>query len=270
MSRGEESGVLGTRDLTCGIDGCAIVSDVSVDVTVGAMVAIVGENGSGKSTLLRTMAGLIKPVRGIATVQGQVVHALRPRARARQIAFVGQEDLPAEELQVWQAVALGLVPYQLPWDGGGRHEKETVLAALDHLGMRDFAFRRCDHLSGGERRRVILARGLVQRSEVLILDEPTNHLDIRHQLELVSVLRGSGRTIVAAIHDLNLALSFFDHVVVLHNGCVLAQGAPIDVLTPDVVGEAFGVNATVVRDHTHDSRHLALRPGVADPIDQES
>lgn len=253
--------VLATADLSCGLGGREIVSQVSVEVPAGAMVAVVGENGSGKSTLLRTIAGLLKPLRGAVHIEGASVHDLPGRVRARRIAFVGQEDLPAEELQVWQAVALGLVPYQLPWDGGGRHERRTVLAALERLGMVDFADRRCDRLSGGERRRVVLARGLVQRCELLILDEPTNHLDVRHQLELISVLRGSGRTVLAAIHDLNLALAFFDQVIVLHDGGVLAQGRPVEVLTPDVVAQAFGVDATVVRDNATGLQQLALRPG---------
>ena len=153
---------LSTTDLDAGVDEHLVVAGVTLAVEPGCLVAVVGENGSGKSTLLRTVAGLSRPLAGSVTVDGTDLRALTGRARARLLAWVGQEDAPAEELLVWQAVALGLVPHQRPWAGSGAGEREAVGAALAQVGLQALADRRCDHLSGGERRRVMLARGLVQ------------------------------------------------------------------------------------------------------------
>ncbi|GAA1832008.1 ABC transporter ATP-binding protein [Microlunatus capsulatus] len=249
---------LSATDLDPGVDGHLILSGVTLDVAPGSLVAVVGENGSGKSTLLRALAGLTRPLAGTVAVDGTDLRALPGRARARLLAWVGQEDAPAEELLVWQAVALGLVPYQRPWAGSGTGEREAVGAALAQVGLSALADRRCDHLSGGERRRVMLARGLAQRTGLMVLDEPTNHLDVAHQQELVALLRASGRTVVASLHDLDLARNGFDQAVVLHGGRALATGPATEVLVPEVVRPAFGVDASLLPDPATGRRHLVL------------
>ena len=260
---------LAATGLDAGVDGHLVVSGVTLAVEPGSLVAVVGENGSGKSTLLRALAGLTRPLAGTVSVSGTDLRALPGRARARLLAWVGQEDAPAEELLVWQAVALGLVPYQRPWAGSGAGEREAVAAALAQVGLADLADRRCDHLSGGERRRVMLARGLVQRTGLVVLDEPTNHLDVAHQQELVAVLRASGRTVLASLHDLDLARNGFDQAVVLHDGRALATGPAADVLVPDVVRTAFGVPATLLPDPTTGRQHLVLSAPLPRPADRK-
>ncbi|SDS64192.1 iron complex transport system ATP-binding protein [Friedmanniella luteola] len=255
--------------LDAGVDGHLVVAGVSLAVEPGSLVAVVGENGSGKSTLLRALAGLSRPLAGRVAVDGADLHALPGRARARLLAWVGQEDAPAEELLVWQAVALGLVPHQRPWAGPGSGERETVAAALAQVGLQHLADRRCDHLSGGERRRVMLARGLAQRTGLVVLDEPTNHLDVAHQQELVGVLRGSGRTVIASLHDLDLARNGFDQAVVLHDGRALATGRAAEVLVPEVVRTAFGVVPALLRDPATGQEHLVLRPPHLSPADRK-
>ncbi len=251
---------LRATDVDAGVDGHLVVAGVSLVVAPGTLTAVVGENGSGKSTLLRTLAGLTRPLRGSVSVDGTDLQALPGRVRAHRLAWVGQEDTPAEELLVWQAVALGRVPHQRPWAGAASGEHQAVATALAEVGLTHLADRRCDHLSGGERRRVMLARGLAQQTGLVMLDEPTNHLDVAHQQELVGLLRSSGRAVVASLHDLDLARNAFDQAVVLHAGRAVAVGPATEVLVPAVVQTAFGVTATLLSDRTTGREHLVLRP----------
>lgn len=144
-----------------------------------------------------------------------------------------------------------------PWDLGGQDEHEAVTAALEAMAVLDLAGAMCDQLSGGQVRRVVLARVLAQEARILLLDEPTNHLDVHHQLHLLDMLHDTGKTVVANVHDLDLAMARFDRVVVLHGQGVLAEGIPEEVLGPETLRRAFQVNGTVVRD-VGSSPHLII------------
>lgn len=232
--------------LDCSIGPTRILSNVELTLSPGTMTALVGVNGSGKSTLMRVLAGINPPAGGTVLLDDTDLHLMPPRRRSRRLAFVGQEESPPEDLRLAEMVSLGRIPYRPPWAIGGPKERELVMATLDEVGLADLADRRCDQLSGGERRRALLARGLAQGTELLLLDEPTNHLDVRHQLSLCDLIRRTGRTVLASLHDLDLAISYFDQVIVLANGGVLAQGPPVEVLSPEVLAAAFGVNARQV------------------------
>ncbi|MFY0405490.1 ABC transporter ATP-binding protein [Solicola sp. PLA-1-18] len=247
------------RSLACAVGGRTVLHDVDLDVGTGQMVAVVGVNGSGKSTLLRTLSGLLAPVSGRAEIDGRDVHGMSARERAREIAYVAQEEQPPADMRVGELVALGRLPYRPPWSRGA-DDRRLALEALDRVGMADAVDRACADLSGGERRRVSLARGLVQDCDLIVLDEPTNHLDVRHQVELLHQLRATGRTVLTAIHDLGLAASHFDHVVVLHDGGVLTAGPPEVALTARTVQDVFGVRATHLLDE-QGHQHLVVGPG---------
>ncbi|GAY07112.1 ABC transporter (iron.B12.siderophore.hemin), ATP-binding component [Pseudonocardia sp. N23] len=237
--------------VTCAIGQHTVLRDVDIHVAEGETVGVVGPNGSGKSTLLRVLAGIRPAAAGVVELDGVPLGSLSRRARARRIALVAQEeDLPAE-LRVGELVALGLLPRRPPWAGGGRTGHRAVAAALAAVDMAGAADRPLDQLSGGERRRALLARGLVQDTELLILDEPTNHLDVRHRLDLLELVRGLGRTVVMALHDLDLAVRFCDRLVLVHDGS--ARSAAPD---PDVLGAVFGVAATPVRHPVTGETHL--------------
>ncbi|MEO9323975.1 ABC transporter ATP-binding protein [Nocardioides sp. C4-1] len=254
------SAALAVRGLSCAVGGRTVLVDVDLEVARGEMVALVGVNGSGKSTLLRTVAGLLTPVHGSVAVGADDVHTLGARARARLMAFVAQEEHPPADMRVVEYVALGRLPYRTPW-ARGHDDRGAALRALAWVGLDDAADRACADLSGGERRRVSLARGLAQDCDLVVLDEPTNHLDVRHQLDLLALLRASGRTVVTAIHDLALAAAHFDRVVVLHDGVVHASGTPSAALAPDVIDHVFGVPAAYLIDEHHRTRHLTLGTG---------
>ena len=250
--------MLATQDLGCALGKYPILNGVDLEVPEGEMMALVGPNGTGKSTLLRTLAGLLPIPSGRVLVAGRDLVKLSPLERARTLAMVGQQEETPADLRVAEVVALGLLPHRPPWSGGGRKERNAVAEALERVSMTAYANRGFHQLSGGEQRRVLLARGLAQRTELLLLDEPTNHLDIRHQHALLRMVRGLGRTVIAAIHDLDLAATYFDHIVVLNDGGVAADGKPSEVLTPELVGDVFGMAASMVTDPATGEPRLLL------------
>lgn len=250
--------MLATQNLGCALGKYPILNGVDLEVPEGEMMALVGPNGTGKSTLLRTLAGLLPIPSGRVLVAGRDLVKLSPLERARTLAMVGQQEETPADLRVAEVVALGLLPHRPPWSGGGRKERNAVAEALEQVSMTAYANRGFHQLSGGEQHRVLLARGLAQRTELLLLDEPTNHLDIRHQHALLRMVRGLGRTVIAAIHDLDLAATYFDHIVVLNDGGVAADGKPSEVLTPELVGDVFGMAASMVTDPATGEPRLLL------------
>lgn len=251
---------LSAEGVSCAIGRRTVLKDVRLDVSRGETIGIVGPNGSGKSTLLRVLAGIRTPTEGQVLLDGVTLHQLPSRHRARKIALVGQEqDLPAE-LRVGELVALGRVPHQPPWSGPEAGEVHAVRRALHQVDLLDAIDRPVDQLSGGERRRVLIARGLAQEAPLLMLDEPTNHLDVRHQLALLKLIRGLNHTVLIAMHDLNLAASICDRLVVLHEGRARPAAAPSEALCPDAVLDVFGVEAVPVVHPFTGETHLLFSP----------
>ncbi|WZH53481.1 MAG: ABC transporter ATP-binding protein [Nocardioides alkalitolerans] len=265
------------RGVGVSLGGRRILADVDLDVPRGQRLGIVGVNGAGKSTLLRVLAGVLHHDSGTAELAGpdgrlEDLHDVRPRERARRVAYVPQEEVVAAELLVGEMVALGRVPRTRPWARGGRDEREVVLAALDAVGLADRVDSPCDQLSGGERRRAVLARGLAQQCPVMLLDEPTNHLDVAWQLRLLEVLAGQAQTLVATIHDLDLALRYFDVLAVVGwpddegpsaargPATVVEVGPPAEVLASDHVARHFGVGSVQVPHPRLDQTHLLIHP----------
>lgn len=246
------------RDVRCEIAGSVILSGIDLDIGPGSMVALVGVNGSGKSTLLRSLSGLREPAYGTVRIDDRDLYSLPPRTRARTIAYVGQEETPPRDLLLGEMVGMGRIPHRSPWSLGEDIDREITLRALATIELDHAVDRRCDQLSGGERRRAMLARGLAQDSGVLILDEPTNHLDIRHQFQLLDTLRSLGRTVVTAMHDLALAATYFDHVIVLHEGTIVASGTASEALSPETIERVFSVPAQYLIDPDTRRKRLVL------------
>jgi iron complex transport system ATP-binding protein len=247
---------LAAHRLSCAIGRSTILTDIGFEIPTGAMVAFIGPNGSGKSTLLSTLSGLRPAQSGTVMLEGHDLTQLSGRQRARRLAVVKQNEEPPADLLVGEVVALGLVPHRLPWSGGGADETDAVARALDLMQMGSYARRPFHRLSGGEQKRVLLARGLAQDTDLLLLDEPTNHLDIKYQHALMRTVRSLDRTVVVALHDLDLALTYFDLVGVLHEGGLMAFGPPQEILTEELVGTAFGIPAVTVRHPVTGRRHM--------------
>jgi iron complex transport system ATP-binding protein len=249
MASGIGSRGLSVRDVTVRVGGTPLVDAAGFDAPAGAVTALLGPNGAGKSTLLRALAGVERPGSGTVEFEGDDLLALPRRERARRLAFVEQESATELPLSVRAVVGLGRTPHESVFGGHDPDAEDVVDAAMETAGVAGFAAREVTSLSGGERQRVMLARALAQQPRILILDEPTNHLDVAAQLEvldLLGALARAGTTVVAALHDLSLAASHADAIVVMSHGRVVASGPTEDTLTPELVREVYGVEAVWV------------------------
>jgi iron complex transport system ATP-binding protein len=236
--------------------GRPVVTDVSVSVPSGTVLGLLGPNGSGKSTLLRAVSGLAPPAAGRVLFDGADITALNRKELARQVAVMAQEHSEEFEIPVLDMVLLGRIPHGRGY--GRDSDRDIALAqeALTRVGAAHLEARSFSALSGGERQRVLFARALAQDTPVLVLDEPTNHLDIAHQLELLDLVRATERTVMVALHDLNLAARSCDAIGVLAEGRLLSLGAPDEVLHTDLVRSVFGVESTAVAHPRSGRRHL--------------
>lgn len=231
------------------IEGRAILDDVSFALAPGCLNALIGPNGAGKSTLLRVILGFEPTARAQIEFEGQDFLALPRRTRARIAALVEQSATTDQPLAVHDAVMLGRLPHQDGWGAAYDNEDERIVAdALSRVGMEPFATRRFPTLSGGEQQRVHIARALAQQPRLLLLDEPTNHLDLSAQIAVMEILRAladTGMTILVTMHDLNLTAAWFDTVIALDRGRVVAEGAPEAVIDAGFLARVYGVPATI-------------------------
>ena len=243
----------------------AVVDAVTLEVDPAGLVVLVGANGSGKSTVLRLAAGLLRPRAGAVRLGGIDLATLPPRDRARALAFLPQSVEPVHRLRAREVVELGRHPHRgSAWSSSSAADVEAVdraLEACDVTGLQDRAF---DTLSGGERQRVLIAGALAQGGRVLVLDEPTSALDLPHQRAVFELLRArarAGQAVLMATHDLNLAATFGDHVVLLDAGRVRAQGTAEDVIRDDVMGPLLGEGIWIGRHPAGDTPCVLPRRG---------
>ncbi len=217
-------------------------------VESGEWLGVIGPNGAGKSSLLRAAAGLVR-FEGSVRVGDVALSPLADAVRAQQVAYVAQDPLIPDDMCVSDYVLLGRTPYVGYFGTESAADREVVSDVIDRLRLGAFANRMLGSMSGGERQRAVLARALAQEAPVLLLDEPTSALDIGHQqqaLELVTELRQhSGLTVVSAMHDLTLAGTYTDRLVLLDEGSVVASGSAAEVLTAERLGQVFNVCVTV-------------------------
>ncbi|WP_329388652.1 ABC transporter ATP-binding protein [Streptomyces sp. NBC_01716] len=229
------------------LDRQPILRDVGLEVPPGAVVGLVGPNGSGKSTLLRAVYRSLRPRTGVVRVGGDDVWTLSSRDAARRTAAVLQDGGSVSGLSVTEIVTLGRTPHHGLLGRDSADDRRAVDDSLRKCGADVLADRDFASLSGGERQRVLLARALAQHPDVLVLDELTNHLDIRARFELLDLIRSTGTTTLAALHDLDLAARLCDRIIVLDEGSVVAAGEVLDVLTSEILADVFGVSASAAR-----------------------
>ncbi|WP_399894587.1 ABC transporter ATP-binding protein [Streptomyces sp. BBFR51] len=257
---GTETGVdgasrLAARGVTVGYGARSVIDGLDVAIPPGVITTIIGPNGCGKSTLLRTLSRLLRPTSGTVVLDGEDIAALRTRDVAKKLGLLPQAPVAPEGLTVSDLVARGRHPHQSWLRQWSSDDADVVQRALAMTGVSDLADRPVDSLSGGQRQRVWISMTLAQGTDLLLLDEPTTYLDLAHAvdvLDLVDDLHESGCTVVMVLHDLNLATRYSDNLVVMREGAILAQGHPRDVITPDLLHEAFGLRAKVIDDPVGD------------------
>lgn len=240
------------RGLEFSYDSAPLLQEIDLQVERGDMVALVGPNGAGKSTLLRCLARALRPRAGVVLLDGQDIGRLPVRQIARRVGVVPQVQTLDFDFTVEEVVAMGRYPHLGRLGRPGPHDFRAVREAMDATRTSGVSGRPVTALSGGEQQRVAIARALAQEPQLLLLDEPTAHLDIRYQVEVMELLarlnREKALTVIAAVHDLNLAARYFRRFVLMTGGRVLATGTAREVLRPDLIRRAYGVEVVVI-DH---------------------
>ena len=243
---------LSLRGVRLGYGANPVLHNLDLDIPEGRMTVIVGPNGCGKSTLLKAMARLLPVTAGEVRLEGQPLHGLPTRHVAQRLALLPQAPSLPEGLSVRDLVAQGRFPHQ-GWLGRPHPGDQAAIdRALAQTGLAALADRPVGALSGGQRQRVWIAMVLAQETPLILLDEPTAWLDLRVQLDLMACLhrltREAGRTLVLVLHELNLAAAYADHMVMLREGRIMAEGAPDAVMTPALLHRVFGLDASVIAD----------------------
>lgn len=242
---------LGTRELVLGYGERNVIGGLTVEIPPGKITAIVGPNGCGKSTLLAGLARILAPRSGTVLLDGRDINTLPTREVAHKLALLPQDASAPDGLTVEELIQFGRQPYRSLMRQWSPRDAEIVQAALHATQLEQLADRPLDALSGGQRQRAWIAMTVAQDTPLLLLDEPTSALDLGHQievLELVRELSRQGKTVVMVIHDLPSACRYADHLIAMHQGEIIAQGRPADVVTEALVERLYGVRCTLLHE----------------------
>lgn len=248
------------ENLEKSFEGASILKKISFMVAKKECVGIIGPNGSGKSTLLKCMYRVLKADHGSIFLNGKNLHAMSIRQSALQQAVLAQHNRAVFDFTVEQVVLMGRNPHKRMLESYNDEDYCLVRQCLDDVGMLAYEKHSFARLSGGEQQRVMLARALAQATPCLVLDEPTNHLDIRFQLQIMDCVRKRGITVIAAIHDLNIAAAYCDRIIALKHGKIVGEGVPGQLLTPNFIYMLYEVKAEILYNSQG-------RPVIAYPCD---
>ncbi len=250
-----KTATLSLQDIWFSYGPSQVLRGIDLDIAPGEMVGLVGPNGTGKSTLLNIASRTLKPQRGRILLGDVDVQDMSPRQKASRVSMVPQSPAVPNGFSCLEVVLMGRNPHLglLQWEGP--RDMEIVRRAMELTGTAAFASRPISSLSGGERQRVFIARALSQEAPLLLLDEPTAHLDIGYQpavLDLIQQVRiETGVSVLAAMHDISLAAQYCQRIAVLHQGSVYAVGTPEEIVTAEIVSQAFGAEVAVSRHPIH-------------------
>lgn len=244
------------KDLTAHIGSKKIIEQINISVQNKEIIGVIGPNGSGKSTLLKCIYRVLSPSCGTILIDNKELHKYSTKESAKKIAVLSQHNYYNFEFTVYDMIMMGRSPHKSALEKTNKKDIEIAEKIIDLVGIRDLVERTFSTLSGGEQQRVILARALVQDTPCLILDEPTNHLDIKYQLQLMNIIKNIDKTIIAAIHDLNIAAMYCDKIYIMKNGKIAGFGTPEQILTEKNIKEIYEVNSTVFKDNNGKIRIL--------------
>ena len=237
-----------------------ILQGIDLHLRDKEFLGIIGPNGSGKSTFLKCIYRVQKPTAGKIMFDGRPLDELSYRESALRLAVVAQHTFYSFDFSVLDVVLMGRSPHKKMLERDNRRDYEIAREALATVGMADFETRSFSTLSGGEQQRVILARALTQETECLVLDEPTNHLDIKYQLQIMDIVKGLNLTVIAAIHDLNIAAMYCDRLVAIKGGRIAGVGTPREILTEAFIYDMYEVQSRVQEDASSGRIHIIYLP----------
>jgi iron complex transport system ATP-binding protein len=218
-----------------------ILTELSFAIEQGQFVGLLGPNGAGKTSLLRLLQKEYQPSSGHITLQGQPLSGFSQSELAAKVALVSQLSGPVFDLTVADVVLMGLIPHKALWQTNTEQDIQQLKHCLALVGLCDKEHHCFAYLSGGEQQRVLLARAVMQQPLLLLLDEPTNHLDLYYQHQVLRIAKTLGKTVIASIHDLNLASRYCDRLLLLHQGELVADGNPEQVLTQQLLTDVFRI-----------------------------
>ena len=241
---------LKVNNVKFGYNSTHVLDDISFELNSSEILGIVGPNGAGKSTLIRCIDNILKPQQGSILLDGTDINTMTRMNIAKSMGYVPQTTNRVFPATIFDTVLMGRRPH-LGWKSS-EQDIDIVLEILELLGIMEFAMRDFNEISGGQQQKVLIARALAQDADILLLDEPTSNLDIRHQLEVMNIMKDivhkKGISAVMAIHDLNLASRYTDRILMMNGGKIFAQGDPESVLTNKNIKRAYGVEALVKSD----------------------
>ncbi|MFJ8148218.1 ABC transporter ATP-binding protein [Streptomyces sp. NPDC096048] len=243
---------LTAENVTLAYDQRVIAEKLSVEIPDNSFTVIVGPNACGKSTLLRALSRMLKPTQGRVLLDGSVIQSMPAKHVARTLGLLPQSSIAPDGITVGDLVGRGRYPHQGILRQWSAEDERVVQESMAQTGISELAERYVDELSGGQRQRVWIAMALAQQTPLLLLDEPTTYLDIQHQIDVLDLCaelhEEQGRTLVAVLHDLNHAARYATHLIALRDGQVIAEGAPKDIVTAELVERVFGLRCQVIDD----------------------
>ncbi|MER7236220.1 ABC transporter ATP-binding protein [Streptomyces olivaceus] len=243
---------LTAENVTLAYDQRVIAKQLSVEIPDNSFTVIVGPNACGKSTLLRALSRMLKPSEGRVLLDGSVIQSTPAKQVARTLGLLPQSSIAPDGITVGDLVGRGRYPHQGLLRQWSTEDERVVQESMAKTGISELAERYVDELSGGQRQRVWIAMALAQQTPLLLLDEPTTYLDIQHQIDVLDLCADlheeQGRTLVAVLHDLNHAARYATHLIALREGKIIAEGAPKDIVTADLVERVFGLRCQVIDD----------------------
>ncbi|MFY9173865.1 MAG: ABC transporter ATP-binding protein [Peptococcia bacterium] len=240
------------EDLWVKLGDKEIISGLNLHLARGNFFAIIGPNGAGKTTLLRAMAGDLMPTQGSVYLNGVSLRALKSKEKAQRIAYVAQNGSDDLEFNVLDYVLLGRYPYLTLLQNETTEDLAYAREAMELTNTWSLREKNINQISGGERQRVILARAISQNTPIILLDEPISQLDLYHQLELMDTLQEmvaqGGKTVVAVLHDLNMAAQYCDYLVLLNEGRIMGEGSPEEVIRPEIIADLYKLQLKITQN----------------------